>query len=81
MEPWYKIVTLRREVREGRSFSPDEFAIALEQVVARTAPKDYSDPAQFFLAYLLHTCPEGTRRHGLFGGFPEKPKTRHRSSR
>ena len=48
MDPWYKIVTLRREVREGRSFSPDEFAIALEQVVAKTAPEDYSDPAQFF---------------------------------
>ena len=48
MEPWYKVVTARREVREGRSFSPDEFAIALEQVVAKTAPPDYSDPAQFF---------------------------------
>ena len=32
MEPWYKIATPRREVREGRSFNPDEFAIALEQV-------------------------------------------------
>ena len=48
LDPWYKIVTLRKEVREGRSFSPDEFAIAMEQVVARTAPEDYSDPAQFF---------------------------------
>ena len=48
MDPWYKIVTPRREVREGRSFSPDEFAIALEQVVAGTAPEDYSDPAHFF---------------------------------
>ena len=48
MEPWYRVVTLRKEVREGRSFSPDEFAIALEQVVAGTAPSDYSDPAQFF---------------------------------
>ena len=47
-DPWYKVVTLRREVREGRSFSPDEFAIALEQVVAGTAPADYHDPAQFF---------------------------------
>jgi predicted AAA+ superfamily ATPase len=35
-------------VREGRSFSPDEFAIALEQIVAQTAPVDYRDPAQFF---------------------------------
>ena len=48
MKPWYKVVTLRKEVREGRSFSPHEFAIALEQVVAGTAPPDYSDPAQFF---------------------------------
>ena len=48
MDPWYRIVTLRQEVREGRSFSPDEFAIALEQVVAGTAPDDYLDPTQFF---------------------------------
>ena len=48
LDPWYKVVTLRKEVREGRSFSPDEFAIALEQVLAGTAPEDYSDPAQFF---------------------------------
>ena len=48
LKPWYRVVTLRREVREGRSFSPDEFAIALEQVVAGTAPEDYSDPSQFF---------------------------------
>ena len=48
MDPWYRVVTLREEVREGRSFSPDEFAIALEQVVAGTAPADYCDPIQFF---------------------------------
>ena len=48
MEPWYKIATPRAEVREGRSFHPDEFAIALEQVVRGTAPEDYSDPVKFF---------------------------------
>lgn len=48
MEPWYKVATPRKEVREGRSFNPDEFAIALEQVVAGTAPEDYRDPSQFF---------------------------------
>jgi hypothetical protein len=48
MEPWYRIATPRKEVREGRSFNPAEFAIALEQVVAGTAPEDYRDPAQFF---------------------------------
>src|SRR6516164_6543342 len=48
MEPWYKVATPRKEVREGRSFNPDEFAIALEQVVAGTAPEDYRKPDQFF---------------------------------
>ena len=48
LPPWYKVATPRKEVREGRSFSPDEFAIALEQVVAGTAPEDYRDPEQFF---------------------------------
>jgi hypothetical protein len=48
MQPWYKVVVPRKEVREGRSFNPDEFAIALEQVVAKTAPLDYRDPVQFF---------------------------------
>ena len=53
MDPWYRIVTLRKEVREGRSFSPDEFAIALEQVLTKTAPEDYSNPVQFFFAHLF----------------------------
>lgn len=48
LEPWFKVVTPRKEVREGRSFNPDEFAIHLEQVVAKTAPEDYRNPTQFF---------------------------------
>jgi hypothetical protein len=48
VEPWYKIVTPRKEVRQGRSFNPDEFAIALEQVVSGKAPDDYKKPDQFF---------------------------------
>lgn len=48
MDPWYKVVTPRKEVREGRSFNPDEFAIHLEQVVSGRAPDDYRDPEKFF---------------------------------
>lgn len=48
MDPWYKIVTPRKEVREGRSFNPDEFAIHLEQIVNGTAPEDYKNAEQFF---------------------------------
>lgn len=48
MEAWYKVATPRKEVRQGRSFNPDEFAIHLEQVLAKTAPEDYREPEQFF---------------------------------
>jgi len=48
MEPWYKNTMPRAEVREGRSFNPNEFAIALEQVAAKKGPDDYRNPEQFF---------------------------------
>ena len=38
---WYKTATRRQEARKHRSFSPDEFAIALEQIVAETTPLYY----------------------------------------
>lgn|GEM_PF-3812282 len=43
MEP----ATLRKEIRESRSFHPDEFATALEQIFTGKAPKDHSDPVEF----------------------------------
>jgi len=48
LDAWYRVTMPRREVRDGRSFNPDEFAIALEQVVAGTAPEDYCKADQFF---------------------------------
>ncbi|HEX3105001.1 MAG TPA: DUF499 domain-containing protein [Terriglobales bacterium] len=48
MDAWYKVATPRAEVREGRSFNPDEFAIALEQLAADKGPDDYRKPDQFF---------------------------------
>jgi hypothetical protein len=48
MEPWFKVTQPRAEVTGGRSFNPDEFAIALEMVAAGTAPEDYRDAAKFF---------------------------------
>jgi len=47
MDPGSRGVTLHQDAREGRSFDPDEFAIALEQG-AETVPPDSGAPAQFF---------------------------------
>jgi hypothetical protein len=74
MEPWWKLTTPRKEVREGRSFNPDEFAIALEQVVAGTAPEDYQKPEQFF----SRTC---FTRAWCCAGWPARPRTRPRCRR
>ncbi|MGH9393775.1 MAG: hypothetical protein ACRD1E_06360, partial [Terriglobales bacterium] len=48
MQNWFHNAQPRQEVREGRSFDPSEFAIALEQIAAGRGPVDYSDPKQFF---------------------------------
>jgi hypothetical protein len=48
MDPWVQSRHTRKELREGRSFKADEFAITLEQVVAGNAPEDYRDPEKFF---------------------------------
>lgn len=45
---WYKVTSPRKEVREGRSFNPDEFAIHLEQVVSGRGAEDYREPDKFF---------------------------------
>ena len=74
MDPWYKLVTPRKEVREGRSFNPDEFAIALEQVVAGTAPDDYKKPDQFFSAPALPGLWSRTRDWS-YAVWPARPRT------
>ena len=48
MEHWYIVATPRKEVREGRSFKSDEFAIDPERVIGKTAPEDYHEPSLFF---------------------------------
>ena len=48
LKSWHMVVKPREEVRLGRSFNPDEFAIHLEQVVKGNAPEDYKDPVKFF---------------------------------
>ena len=60
--PWYKVVALRREVREGRSFSPDEFAIA---PWSRWSPIGEINMKEH--SRLLERI---TARPGVFGGKP-----------
>lgn len=48
LKPWYKIVTPREDLREGASLDASSFAVHLDQVVRKSAPDAYLDPAEFF---------------------------------
>ncbi len=46
--PWYKVVTPREDLREGRPLDASEFAVHLDQVRDGRAPAVYQDPSRFF---------------------------------
>jgi hypothetical protein len=79
MDPWYKVATPRKEVREGRSFNPDEFAVPLEQVVAGTAPEDYRDPEKFFSRTCFTASAQRSRRNGTAATLGPRPKAPRQS--
>src|SRR5213592_4702615 len=48
LKPWYKVVTPREDLREGKPLDASEFAIHLDQVREGSAPADYQKPERFF---------------------------------
>lgn len=48
LKPWYKVITPREDLREGRPLDASEFAVHLDQVRDGRAPTVYQNPAEFF---------------------------------
>ena len=48
LKPWYKVVTPREDLREGKPLDASEFAVHLDHVRDGRAPTVYQDPKQFF---------------------------------
>lgn len=48
LKPWYKVVTPREDLREGKPLDASEFAIHLDKVRTGNAPDDYRVPERFF---------------------------------
>jgi hypothetical protein len=48
LKPWYKIVTPREDLREGKPLDASEFAVHLDNIRDGKAPVDYQDPERFF---------------------------------
>src|SRR3990170_8010225 len=56
LKAWYKVVTPREDLREGKPLDAAEFAVHLDQVRDGRAPSDYQRPDQFFeRTYLTNT--------------------------
>ncbi|WP_197078759.1 ATP-binding protein [Methanosarcina sp. Kolksee] len=47
LKPWYKLVTPREDLREGRPLDASEFAVHLDQIREGRAPDDYQNPVRF----------------------------------
>jgi len=48
LKPWYTVVVLREDLREGKPLDASEFAVHLDHVRTGSAPMDYKDPVRFF---------------------------------
>lgn len=48
MKPWYKVITPREDLRDGKPLDASEFAVHLDHVRDGRAPAVYQNPAQFF---------------------------------
>ena len=48
LQPWYKVVFPREDLREGKPLDAAEFAVHLDKVRDGTAPDDYTNPKRFF---------------------------------
>ena len=48
LKPWYKVITPREDLREGKPLDASEFAVHLDHVRDGRAPAVYQDPKQFF---------------------------------
>ena len=53
LKPWYKVVTPREDLREGKPLDASEFAVHLDQVRDKRAPKVYQEPEHFFARTFL----------------------------
>ena len=48
LKPWYKVVTPREDLREGKPLDASEFAVHLDKIKDGTAPDVYTKPQEFF---------------------------------
>ncbi len=81
LKPWYKVVTPREDLREGRPLDAAEFAVHLDQVRDRRATLDYQEPERFFeRTYLTRSLLGAVDRASSAGSSGSGPRRRPSST-
>ncbi len=67
LQPWFHVVQPREDLREGKPLDASEFAVHLDHIREKRAPKDYQEPDRFFernymTASLLDLAAQTVRR-------------------
>ena len=75
LKPWYKVVTPREDLREGKPLDASEFAVHLDQVRDGRANADYQNPVRFFERTFLTTNLRGLAAEALRRLSGEKTET------
>jgi len=75
LRPWYRVVTPREDLREGKPLDASEFAVHLDQVRDGRAPPVYQKPERFFERTFLTKGLTGLAGEVLFSA--ERPARAH----
>ena len=67
LKPWYKVITPREDLREGKPLDASEFAVHLDHVRDGRAPAVYQKPDQFFERTFLTANLKTWRRRSSVG--------------
>jgi hypothetical protein len=69
-KPWYKVVTPREDLREGKPLDASEFAVHLDHMRDGRFPKVYQNPERFFERTFSHEELKQVWRPRCCAGFP-----------
>src|SRR5437762_6469007 len=75
LKPWYKVVTPREDLRDGKPLDASEFAVHLDQVRDGRAPAVYQNPERFLERTFLTKGPTAVAAEVLRRLSGEKTET------
>ena len=80
LKPWYRVVTPREDLREGKPLDAAEFAVHLDQVRDGRAPLTTKSPIGFLIVPTLRKTSRGCRLKSCVACQVRRPRPRRCST-